>query len=114
MPHVIDVRLQKVMAFGDRARVVCPLTLKDRDSFQRAEPAAKAIWERDGDVKELPPDEHHKLSRWRVKLNGALQKIHGVELIPSYEGPGVGMAIMVHCPSFGENPRWTNIPRSTL
>jgi hypothetical protein len=93
------------MAFGERAKVVRPLTLKDRDSFHRAEPAAKAIWERDGDAKALPPDEHHQQSRWRVKLNGALQKIPGVELIPSYEEPGVSMAIMVRCPSLGENTR---------
>ncbi len=102
------------MAFGEQAKVVRPLTLKNRDSFHRAEPAAKAIWDRDGDVRALPPDEHHRQSRWCVELNGALQKIRGVELIPSYEEPGVTMAIMVSCPSLGENPRWTNIPRSTL
>jgi len=92
--HVIDVRLQKVMAFGERAGIVRPLTLRDRDSFHRAELAARANWVRDGDVKALPADEHHRRPRWRVKLNGALQRIHGVELIPSYEEPGVGMAIM--------------------
>lgn len=92
--HVIDVRLQKVMAFGDRAGIVRPLTLRDRDAFHRAKLAARANWVRDGDVQALPPDEHHRRPCWRVRLNGVLQRIHGVELIPSYEEPGVSMAIM--------------------
>ncbi len=91
------------MAFGNRAGVVRPLTLKDRDSFHRAELAAKANWERDGDIKALPPDEHHKRPRWRVKLNGALVRLRGVELIPSYEEPGVSMAIMVRSPNLNED-----------
>jgi len=92
--HVIDVRLQKVIAFGDRAGVVRPLTLKDRGSFHRKELAVRANWLRDGDISALPPDERHRRPRWRVKLNGTLQRIGGVELIPSYEEPGVAMAIM--------------------
>lgn len=107
--HVIDVRLQKVMAFGDRAGVVRPLTLRDRGSFHRAELAAKANWVRDGDVKALPPDEHHRRTRWRVKLNGALQRIRDVELIPSYEEPGVTMAIMVCKPNLGKDIGWTDV-----
>ena len=97
--HVIDVRLQKVMAFGARAGIVRPLTLRDRDTFYRSELAARADWVRDGDVKALPPDEHHRRPRWCVKLNGVLQRIHGVELIPSYEEPGVSMAIVVREPN---------------
>ena len=112
--HVIDVRLQKVMAFGDRAGIVRPLTLRDRDAFHRAELAARADWMRDGDVKSLPPDEHHRRPRWRVKLNGALQRIRGVELIPSYEEPGVSMAIMVRKPNAGKDTGWTDDPCSTL
>jgi hypothetical protein len=102
--HVIDVRLQKVIAFGDRAGIVRPLTLKDRDSFHRAELVARANWVRDGDVKALPSDERHRRRpRWCVKLNGALQKIRGVELKPSYEEPGVSMAIMVRKPNLDKD-----------
>jgi len=112
--HVIDVRLQKVMAFGERAGIVRPLTLRNRDSFHRAELASRANWVRDGDVRALPLDEHHRRPRWRVKLDGTLQRIHGVELIPSYEEPGVGMAIMVRKPNLGKDIGWTDVPCSTL
>jgi hypothetical protein len=37
VPHVIDVRLQKVMAFGDRAGIVRPLTLRERGAFFTAQ-----------------------------------------------------------------------------
>jgi hypothetical protein len=100
--HVIDVRLQKVMAFGDRAGIVRPLTLKDRGSFHRAELAARANWVRDGDIRALSPDEYHRRPRWCAKLNGALQRIGGVELEPSYEEPGVTMAIMVRKHNLGK------------
>ena len=98
------------MAFGDRARVVRPLTLRDRDAFHRAEPAARADWVRDGDVKALPPGEHHKRPRWHVALNGALQRIDGVKLIPSYEEPGVSMTIMVRKPNLGRDIGWIDVP----
>jgi hypothetical protein len=102
--HVIDVRLQKVVAFGDRAGAVRPLSLRDRDSFHRAELAAKASWELDGHFKELPPNEQHRRPRWRIKLNGALHRVRGVELNPTYEEPGVSMAIIVCSPNLGERP----------
>ena len=102
------------MAFGDRAGVVRPLTLRDRDAFHRAELVARADWVRDGDVKALPADEVHRRPRWRVTLNGALQRIGGVELIPSYEEPGVSMTIMVRKPSLGRDIGWTDVPCSTL
>jgi len=102
------------MAFGDRVGIVRPLTLKDRDSFHRAELTARANWVRDGDIRALPPDEHRRRPRWRVKLNGALQRIGGVELIPSYEEPGVSMAIMVRKPNLGKEIGWTDDPCSTL
>jgi hypothetical protein len=101
--HVIDVRLQKVVAFGDRAGAVRPLSLKDRDSYQRVELAAKANWELDDHTKELPPDERHRSPRWRIKLNGSLQINRSIELSPSYEEPGVSMAVMVRSPNVGEN-----------
>jgi hypothetical protein len=101
--HVIDVRLEKVIAFGDRAGIVRPLTLRDRDSFHRSELAARANWVRDGEIRALPPDEHHRRPRWRVRLNGVFQRIRGVELTPSYEEPNVSMAIMVRKPNLGKD-----------
>lgn len=102
------------MGFGDRAGTVRPLTLRDRGSFHRTEPAARANWVRDGDIRALPPDEHHKRPRWCVKLNGALQKFPGVELRPSYEEPGVTMAIVVREPNLGKFIGWTDVRCSTL
>lgn len=105
------------MAFGDRAGIVRPLSLKDRDAFHRAKLAARANWVRDGDVQPLPLDEHNRRPCWRVRLNGVLQRIHGVELVPSYEEPGVSMAIMVRKPNLGNILYvigWTDIPCSTL
>ena len=103
MSQAIDVRLQKVVAFGDRAGAVRPLSLKDRGSFHKAELAAKASWELDGNARELPLNEQHRRRRWRVKLNGAFHRNRSVELSPSYEEPGVSMAIMVCSPNFGED-----------
>ncbi|KAF8485988.1 hypothetical protein DFH94DRAFT_163201 [Russula ochroleuca] len=93
--HVIDVRLHKVVAFGDRAGAVRPLSLKDHDAFHRVELVAKAKWELpDTQAKELPPNGQHRRPRWRVKINGTLQRNPDVELCPSYEEPGVSMAIV--------------------
>jgi hypothetical protein len=113
--HVIDVRLQKVVAFGDRAGAVRPLSLKNRDEFHRAEWAAKANWDRDIQTKELPPDGQHRRPRWRVKLNGTFQRDPKVELCPSYEEPGVSMAIMVcNLLNLCGDPGSTDVPHSTL
>ena len=112
--HVIDIRLDKVMDFGDRAGIVRPLNHNNRHEFHRVELAATANWERDGDIKALPPDGQHRRPRWRVKLNGALQRIHGVELKPSYEEPGVTMANVVRKINLCKDLGWIDIPSSTL
>jgi len=93
VPHVIDVRLQKVMDFGDRAGAVRPLNLRDHGAFFNAKLVAEANWEVDGHVKELPTNEQQRRPRWRIKLKGMLQRKPEVELTPSYEEPGVGVAI---------------------
>ncbi len=101
------------MDFGDRAGIVRPLNHNNRHEFHRVELAATANWERDGDVKALPLDEHHRRPRWRVKLNGVFQGMRGVELKPSYEEPGVTMANVVRKPSLCRDIRWTDVPCST-
>jgi hypothetical protein len=87
------------------------LSLKDRDSFHSVELVAKAHWELDGHAKELPPNERHRLPRWRIKLNGVFQISRSVELSTSYEEPGVSMAIMVCSLNLGENLGSTDVPQ---
>ena len=115
MSHVIDARLRKVVDFGDRAGEVRPLTLRDRGAYHLAELVARAAWARGGDVKVLPPDEHHRRPRWCLMLNGAFQRgIDDVKLIPSDEGPGISMVIVVRKPNFGRDIGWTDVPYSTM
>jgi len=90
---VIDARLQKVLGFGEHAATVRPLSLKDRKSFHRTDLAARASWQPDGPVRELLPDEGHRLPRWSVQLNGSLQRETGVELSPSFEHPGMALIV---------------------
>ena len=102
------------MAFGDQARAVHPLNLADHGAFHRAEWAAEANWEVDGRVKELPTKEQHRRPRWRIKLKGVLRKKPVIELTPSYEEPGVKMAIMVCSLNLEEGPESTDVSHSTL
>jgi hypothetical protein len=104
------------VAFGDRAGAVRPLSLKDHDAFHRVELVAKAKWELpDTQAKELPPNGQHRRPRWRVKINGTLQRNPDVELCPSYEEPGVSMAIVVRnfLDLCGDDPGSTDVPHST-
>jgi hypothetical protein len=101
---VIDARLQKVLGFGEHAATVRPLSLKDRKSFHRTDLAARASWQPDGHVRELLPDEGHRLPRWSIQLNGSLQREAGVELSPSFELPG--MALTVRLLTFDEDLRF--------
>ena len=88
--HVINVQLHKVMAFGKHAATVRPL---DLSSYHGSKLAANAHWRRDGHTQELPPDDEHPRSRWRVELNGNFHREANMELAPSFEDPG--MTIMV-------------------
>jgi len=92
--HVIDVRLEKVLAFGRDASVIRPLTLWDRRSYHRSDLAATAHWKLDGHTTELSPDNEHSRSRWCIKMNGSLHREINVELCPSFEEPGMALAIM--------------------
>ena len=107
MPEVIDVSLEKVLGFGKRAATVRPLTLKDRGSFHRADIVARAFWQLDGHARELLPDKAHPRPRWSVELNGSLRREAGVELSPSFEGPG--MALVVRWLTFGEDLRLSDL-----
>jgi len=91
--HVINVQLHKVMAFGEQAATVRPLSLRNRTSYHRSDLVANAHWQRDGHTQELPLDDAHPRSRWRVKLDGNLHRETNIELTPSFEEPG--MTLMV-------------------
>ncbi|KAH9998863.1 hypothetical protein BJV74DRAFT_883111 [Russula compacta] len=93
--RAIDVRLQKVMAFGERASAIQPLNLMDRSSFHRTDWAAIAHWEDDSQIKELTLNERHPKPRWRVKINGELRREPDVELSPSFDVPGMSLMYFV-------------------
>jgi len=90
--HVIDVQLHKVMDVGENAATPRPLSQRNRTDFYQSKLAAKAHWQRDGHTRELPLDDEHPLSRWRVKLDGIFQRETNIELTPSVGGPEMGMA----------------------
>ena len=92
--HVIDVRLLKVTVFGKNAAAATPpFTMADRSSYHMKEWVARALWVADGHARELPLSDKHRLSRWRIKLNGKLLKDPKAEITHSFAEPG--MAHMV-------------------
>jgi len=116
VPHVINVQLMRVMAFGDGATDVRPLTLRDRRSFHDSRVVAKAHWELDGRTKELSPNERHARTRWRMKLKGELQRAPGVQnLDPSFEVPGMTIMYIVRLfPFSSKDFHPTNDPNREL
>lgn len=93
--HAIDIRLLKVLAFGDNAANIHPFTLRNRSSYHRTDWAANAQWEANAHSWELPPDDVHPRARWRIKLNGKLHRIPNVEISESYDQTGI--SLMVRC-----------------
>lgn len=94
--HALDVRLLKVLIFGkDAASATPPFTIVDRKSYHITEWVAKAQWEVDGQIKELPPSDLHPNRRWHVKLNGKLLRDPSAEITHSFAEPGI--AHMVRC-----------------
>jgi hypothetical protein len=92
MPNGIDVRLEKVLAFGEQV-TAAHLGLGDRRSFHRTDLAARAHWQLNGRVRELLPDEGHPRPRWNVELDGSLHRETKVELSPSFEEPGMALVV---------------------
>jgi hypothetical protein len=92
---IIDVHLQKVLAFGEQAAAVGPLNLMDRSSFHRSDLAAtaRARWQLDGRARQLLPDEGHPRPRWTIELNGNLHRETGIELGPSFNEPGMALVV---------------------
>lgn len=93
--HAIDVRLLKVLVFGDSPATIQPFTLRDRSSFHRTDWAAKAQWEANAYPWELPPNDQHPRARWRMKLNGNLHRVPNVEITESNDQPGMPLMYFV-------------------
>jgi len=93
--QVIDVRLQKVLAFGERASAIQPLRLANHNDYHRADFAGKAHWELDGHARQLPSNDEYARPRWCMELNGKLQREAHIELTPSFEQPGVALKYFV-------------------
>jgi hypothetical protein len=106
VPHAVDVRLFKVLAFGKNATVIKPFSLLDRSSYHHADLIAAASWELDrpdGLPRELPTDNEHPRRRWRIRLNGQFCRTADVEMRASIEAPS--MAIRVCSANFGRDLR---------
>jgi hypothetical protein len=90
VPHIINVRLLKVIAFGKVDRVT---SIGDLNMLHRTDWAATAQWELDGHARQLPPNEEHPRTRWCVKLNGKLRQETGVKLSPSFRMPDYALMV---------------------
>jgi hypothetical protein len=114
--HVVDVRLFKVMAFGENARVNCPFTLRDRNSYHRTDLVAEARWDLDVPTqpKELPADEAHPRSRWCIRINGEFRRKQGVEMCASFDNPLATWVIKVCSFNLVRDLAPTDVFHSTL
>lgn len=87
VPHVINVRLLKVLAFGRNAAAAAPpFTLRNRKSYHITNWVATALWNVDGQASQ-------EEDRWCLRLNGSLLREHGAEITHTFAEPG--MAVMV-------------------
>ena len=84
-PDVIDVRMFKVMGFGEQGKIIRPFSLMNRSFYHRTDLVAGATWELDGQPKELP-GEAHSPPRWHIEFKGNLEWNGTVKLGPSFEG----------------------------
>ncbi|KAI9437277.1 hypothetical protein H4582DRAFT_2058272 [Lactarius indigo] len=88
VPHVIDVRLLKVLTFGKNAAVAAPpFTLRNRESYHITNWVASALWNVDGHTTQ------ESAGRLRIRLNGRLFRDPGAEI--SHIFSEQGMALMV-------------------
>ncbi|KAI9439546.1 hypothetical protein H4582DRAFT_1535517 [Lactarius indigo] len=93
--YAIDVRLLKVLAIGNNATSISPLTLRRPFSCHRTDWAAIAQWEANSHCSELPPSDEHPKTRWRVELNGMLHRNESVQITESFEQQGKALMYFV-------------------
>jgi hypothetical protein len=114
VPHAIDVRLYKDMAFGKDAQVIRPFSRSNRSSYHRAELIAAASWELDqpdGLPRELPKDNVHSCPRWRIRLNGQFRRTADVEMVATIQAPDMAIRVCRH--NFGRDLAPTDVSHST-
>jgi hypothetical protein len=88
--HAIDVRLLKILVFGENAAAVTPpFNLANRKSYHIKEWVAKAQWDVDGLARGLPLNNEYPNPRWRINLNGKLLREPLAEISPSLAEPGI-------------------------
>ncbi|KAH9016385.1 hypothetical protein EDB83DRAFT_2439039 [Lactarius deliciosus] len=88
VPHVIDVRLLKVLAFGRNAAAAAPpFSLRNRKSYHITNWVATALWNVDGHAIQ-------ENGRWHIRLNGRLLRDPGAEISHIFSEPG--MALMYY------------------
>ena len=88
--HAIDVRLLKVLVFGENAAAATPpFNIANRKSYHIKEWVAKAQWDVDGLARGLPLNNEYPNPRWRINLNGKLLREPLAEINPSLAEPGI-------------------------
>ena len=100
--HAIDVRLFKVLAFGEKATNISPFAHNSR-SYQQRKLVAKAQWDAGPQLRELPPSDEHSWARWHIELDGRLHRDQSVDMSESFEQPGI--ALMVRLSDSDEGSR---------
>jgi hypothetical protein len=93
VPHIINVRLLKVMTFGEQVKVNHFSSVGDLTSLHRTDWAATAQWELDGHPRQLPPSEEHPQFHWCIKLNGKLRQEKGITLDRSFRLPNYTLRV---------------------
>lgn len=87
---VINVRLLKVLVFGENAAAASPpFNIANRGSYHIKEWVAKAQWDVDGHARELPLNDQRPRPCWRINLNGKLLREPKAEISPSLAEPGI-------------------------
>jgi len=89
VPHVIDVRLLKVLAFGRNAAAAAPpFTLRNRKSYHITNWVATALWNVDGHAIQVQEN-----GRLRIILNGRLLRDPGAEITQGFAEPGMALLV---------------------
>ena len=92
MSDVIDVRLLKILVFGENAATVTPpFNIASRKSYHIKSWVAKAHWDVDGHARGISPNPsaEHPRPRWQINLNGKLLREPWAEISPSLTESGI-------------------------
>ncbi len=94
VPHVIDVRLLKVLAFGKESTTAAPpFNLTNHKSYHITKWVGRALWNVDGLATGLPPTDKHPHARWCINMNGRLVRDPCAEISHSFSEPGLALMV---------------------